>query len=197
MTVSGLSIGNILSILLNLINAGSVVIVLGIALRKNPSGALFRYFTVLSNILCAISSLLVAVFRITGMLPEAILLLKFAGTAAVTVTMMTVLLFLGPVVYDYKSLLSGGDLWLHLICPLLAIVTYLAWDKPDVPFWTVLFGVLPVLLYGILYLYRVVLVPEEKRWEDFYGFNKDGKWPLAFAAMIAAASAISIVLWAI
>ena len=140
---------------------------------------------------------MVAVFRITGILPEAILLFKYAGTAAVTVTMMTVLLFLGPVVYDYKSLLSGGDLWLHLICPLLAIVTYLIWDKPDVPFWTVLFGVLPVLLYGILYLYRVVLVPEEKRWEDFYGFNKDGKWPLAFAAMIAAASAISIVLWAI
>ena len=197
MTVSGLSIGNILSILLNLINTGSVVIVLGIALRKNPSGALFRYFTVLSNILCAVSSFMVAVFRITGILPEAILLFKYAGTAAVTVTMMTVLLFLGPIVYDYKSLLSGGDLWLHLICPLLAIVTYLIWDKPDVPFWTVLFGVLPVLLYGILYLYRVVLVPEEKRWEDFYGFNKDGKWPVAFAAMIAVASAISIVLWAI
>ena len=197
MTVSGLSIGNILSILLNLINTGSVVIVLGIALRKNPSGALFRYFTVLSNILCAVSSFMVAVFRITGILPEAILLFKYAGTAAVTVTMMTVLLFLGPIVYDYKSLLSGGDLWLHLICPLLAIVTYLIWDKTDVPFWTVLFGVLPVLLYGILYLYRVVLVPEEKRWEDFYGFNKDGKWPLAFAAMIAVASAISIVLWAI
>ena len=197
MTVSGLSIGNILSILLNLINAGSVVIVLGIALRKNPSGALFRYFTVLSNILCAVSSFMVAVFRITGILPEAILLFKYAGTAAVTVTMMTVLLFLGPIVYDYKSLLSGGDLWLHLICPLLAIVTYLIWDKTDVPFWTVLFGVLPALLYGILYLYRVVLVPEEKRWEDFYGFNKDGKWPVAFAAMIAAASAISIVLWAI
>jgi hypothetical protein len=197
MTVSGLSIGNILSILLNLINTGSVVIVLGIALRKNPSGALFRYFTVLSNILCAVSSFMVAVFRITGILPEAILLFKYAGTAAVTVTMMTVLLFLGPVVYDYKSLLSGGDLWLHLICPLLAIVTYLIWDKTDVPFWTVLFGVLPVLLYGILYLYRVVLVPEEKRWDDFYSFNKDGKWPVAFAAMIAAASAISIVLWAI
>ena len=197
MTVSGLSIGNILSILLNLINTGSVVIVLGIALRKNPSGALFRYFTVLSNILCAVSSFMVAVFRITGILPEAILLFKYAGTAAVTVTMMTVLLFLGPIVYDYKSLLSGGDLWLHLICPLLAIVTYLIWDKTDVPFWTVLFGVLPVLLYGILYLYRVVLVPEEKRWEDFYGFNKDGKWPVAFAAMIAVASAISIVLWAI
>lgn len=197
MTVSGLSIGNILSILLNLINTGSVVIVLGIALRKNPSGVLFRYFTVLSNILCAVSSFTVAVFRITGILPEAILLFKYAGTAAVTVTMMTVLLFLGPIVYDYKSLLSGSDLWLHLICPLLAIVTYLIWDKTDVPFWTVLFGVLPVLLYGILYLYRVVLVPEEKRWDDFYSFNKDGKWPLAFAAMIAAASAISIVLWAI
>ena len=43
---------------------------------------------------------------------------------------------------------------------------------------------LPVLLYGLLYLRRVVF---QQRWEDFYGFNRGGKWPLSFAAMLLGA----------
>ena len=48
-----------------------------------------------------------------------------------------------------------------------------------------LWGLLPVVLYGPLYLYRILYAPEGKRWEDFYGFNKSGKWPISFAAMLA------------
>ena len=46
-------------------------------------------------------------------------------------------------------------------------------------------GLLPVVLYGPLYLYKILYAPEGKRWDDFYGFNKSGKWPAAFAAMLA------------
>ena len=46
-------------------------------------------------------------------------------------------------------------------------------------------GLLPVALYGPLYLYKILFAPPEKRWEDFYGFNKTGKWPVSFAAMLA------------
>ena len=60
-----------------------------------------------------------------------------------------------------------------------------------------LLGTLPVLLYGIYYLYRVVYAPQEKRWEDFYTFNRGGKWPIAFAAMVIAAFVISVVLRAV
>ena len=45
-------------------------------------------------------------------------------------------------------------------------------------------GLLPVLLYGTLYLYKVVRV---ERWEDFYSFNKSGKWPLSFGGMVLGA----------
>ena len=197
MAVSSLSIGNILSILLNLVNAVSVTVILWRHIRKKPDAPLFRFFTVLSNVLCAVSCLVVVSFRIVGILPVWVQLFKYMGTVAVTVTLLTVLLFLGPFVYDYKTLLTGGDLWLHLICPALALVTYFIWDQPHAPFWTVIFGVLPVILYGILYLYRVVLAPEEKRWEDFYSFNKDGKWPIAFGAMVAATFVISVILWAL
>ena len=48
----------------------------------------------------------------------------------------------------------------------------------------------PVVLYGPFYLYKILYAPEKKRWDDFYGFNKQGKWPVAFAAMVAGTFAI-------
>ena len=52
--------------------------------------AAFRFFTVQSNVLCAAACLLTAAFAMTGEVPEWVWLLKYAGTAAVTVTMLTV-----------------------------------------------------------------------------------------------------------
>ncbi len=162
--------------------------------KEAPMRVVLRYFTVQSNLLCAVAALLVAVCRLCGGAPQWVLLLKYAATAAVTVTMLTVLFFLGPRI-GYKPLLSGPDLWLHLICPVLAIVSYALWDKPEMPFGAVALGLLPVLLYGVLYLYRVVYAPEEKRWPDLYGFNRNGKWPLAYALMFLGTLVVSVLLW--
>ncbi len=90
---------------------------------------------------------------------------------------------------------GGADLWLHLLCPALALVSYLAWDQTAMPFACVFLGVLPVLLYGALYLWKTILERPERRWNDFYGFNRKGKWRVSFAVMAAAAFAISAVLW--
>ena len=158
---------------------------------------LLRYFTTLSNLFCAFTCLLVALFRTFGSAPYAVLCLKHAGTAAVTVTLLTVLLYLGPSIGSYKPLLTGPDLFLHLICPLLALVSYFGWDKTPMPFAMALLGNLPVLLYGSVYLYKVVLAPEGSRWEDFYGFNKDNRWRITFPAMVLGGLLVSILLWAI
>ncbi len=185
----------ILSVLFNLAVAAAVTAVI-VAYRKgHPLKVTLRFFTALSNLFCALACLAVAVCRLCGAVPEAVLVLKFVGTAAVAVTFLTVMCFLGPVVYDYKSLLTGADFWLHLACPGLAIVSLLLWDQPAGGFWLVPLGALPVLLYGAFYLYRVILAPEEKRWPDFYGFNRGGKWYLSFAAMFLAALVVSFVLW--
>jgi hypothetical protein len=155
---------------------------------------LFRFFTILSNMLCAFACLLVLVFRIVGNVPASVLVLKYVGTSCVTLTFLTVMVFLGPFVYSYKQLLSGPDLFFHAVNPLLAIVSYLAWDRAQGSFSHVLLGTLPVFLYACLYLKKVVLDPEEKRWEDFYGLNK-GHWLFSFIIMVAAGFLISVVLW--
>lgn len=151
-----------------------------------------RFFTTLSNILCAAACLLTALAMNAGGVPEWIWTLKYISTAAVTVTMLTVLLFLAPSFGKgaLKVLLSGTDLFMHLITPLLALFTFCVFERQGMTFCESLWGLLPVLLYGPLYLYKILFAPPEKRWDDFYGFNKQGKWPVAFAAMVAGTFAI-------
>ena len=137
--------------------------------------------------LCAVSALLVAVFRLAGSLPGWVWMLKYTGTAAVTVTMLTVFLFLAPSVgKDWvKVLLKGGNnTFMHLLTPLMALYSFCVLEKQGMSFLQCLAGMLPVLLYGPLYLYKILFALPEKRWDDFYGFNRGGKWPLAFAAMV-------------
>lgn len=141
--------------------------------------AAFRYFTVLSNVFCAAAALLMCFTSSMWW----VWALKYIGTVAVTVTMLTVFLFLGPNL-GYKKLLTGPDLYMHLVTPLMAIISFICLEKRGMTIQTALLGVLPVLLYGVLYLYKVIYAPEDKRWDDFYGFNKNGKWPVSFAAML-------------
>ena len=189
--------GNVLSVLFNLLIAVSALSAIRAHAKNSPPKILLRFFTVLSNILCAAACLAVAAVRLSGGTCEAVFLLKYVGTAAVTVTLLTVLFFLGPFVVPYKVLLSGPDLWLHLICPVLAIVSFLAWDRPELSFPHAFLCVVPVLLYACLYLYKVVFAPEGKRWEDFYGFNRSNRWPLSFMAMMAASFLIGAALFLI
>ena len=149
----------------------------------------FRYYTCQSNVLCAAACLLTAVFTIAGEVPEWAWLLKYAGTAAVTVTMLTVFLFLAPSVGKgwEKTLLTGSahDLAMHLVAPVLALVSFSVFEKRGMTFSQALIGMLPVFLYGILYIRKIIFAPAEKRWEDFYGFNRGGKMAVSSIAMLA------------
>ncbi len=162
--------------------------------RENGLAAL-RYFTILSNLFCALAALALAVTLASGETPRWVWLWKYVGTAAVTVTLLTVLFFLAPAA-GFKALLAGRDLYLHLIGPLLAIASFCFCERLyPLPLPLALTGLVPVILYGGFYLYKVVLCPKEKRWEDFYGYNKNGKWPVSFAAMMIGGAAVCCLLW--
>ena len=99
-----------------------------------------RFFTTLSNILCAAACLLTALAMNAGGVPEWIWTLKYIGTAAVTVTMLTVLFFLAPTFGKgaLKVLLSGTDLFMHLITPLLALVSFCVFSPLSGLLWAFL-----------------------------------------------------------
>ena len=163
---------------------------------------IFRYFTVDSNILCAISCgfsvwfMIQALRREKGGIPKAVMLFRFAGTSAVTVTMMTVLFFLG-ILYGYPAMFAGWNLWLHLLDPLLAILSFV-WLERDssVPEKRDLFlAALPVIVYGGVYLAMVILIGRDRGgWPDFYGFNIGGRWYFSYLGMIAGTLLIGAVL---
>ena len=192
---------NVLDLILNILIFGITLAVVVTYFRKDGKWApergrfAFRFFTCQSNVLCACAALLAAVFGMAGSLPRWVWVLKYMGTVAVTVTMLTVFLFLWPSIGKggLKKLMEGSELFVHLINPLMAIVSFCLFERQGMTFAESLWGLVPVAVYGQHYLYRVVHAPEEKRWEDYYGFNKQGKWPVAFGIMMAGAFALCLV----
>ena len=145
-----------------------------------------RFFTILSNLFCALSALLLVLSSSYWAW-----LLKYVGTIAVTVTLLTVMFFLGPNM-GFKQMFSGKDLYLHLCGPLMAIVSFCFLERRyNLSFPLSLLGILPVIIYGFVYLFEVVIL---KNWEDFYGYNKDGKWKLSMAAMFAGGFAVCMLI---
>ena len=145
----------------------------------------FRYFTVLSNAFCAIAALVMAISQIRGDVSRPVFLLKYMGTVSVTVTFLTVLLFLGPFQGGYLKWFTGDFLYVHLIGPLLAILSFCFLERQRIPLLTAMTGLLPMVVYGAVYIYKVMLAPKDRRWEDLYGFNQGGMWPISCAAMTA------------
>ena len=157
----------------------------------------FRYFTIDSNVLMAAAALMAAVFEIcaltgdTAALPAWMTVLKYVFTCAVALTMLTVLFFLGPT-QGYRRMLSGDNLYMHLIGPLLAILTFCFLEHgAPLALSDTLIALIPTVLYGGIYLTLVVIL---KKLPDFYGFNAGGRWQLSMAAMIAASWGINLLI---
>lgn len=152
--------------------------------------AALRFFTVQSNILCAAAALLMCFAPFSRW----VWMLKYIGTTAVTVTMVTVFVFLAPACGSLKRLMRGADFYMHLITPLLALVSFCGLERRGLSFAPALTGLLPTALYAVLYGYKILLAPPEKAWKDFYGFNRGGKWYLAVLAMLAGTFGICLAL---
>lgn len=185
----------ILIILFTVWSVGYMFFFSGSGNMRVNRGVIFRYFTVDSNILCALSCIPPLFFRDKPG-SKSIMLFRYAGTTSVTVTMMTVLLFLGPV-YGYASMFSNWNLWLHLLGPVLAIVSFiwLEWEEASLEKKHILLAILPVILYGIVYYIMVVLIGSENGgWPDFYMFNAGGRWYLSFGAMLVGTALIALIL---
>ena len=182
-----------LSVFINYLTAVLAVGAVAVYSRKTPLSVLLRYFTTLSNLFCAAACLTVGTARLAGMTGDGVLVFKFVATVSVIVTLLTVLIFLGPQ-FGYKVLFSGPDLFLHLVCPLLAAVSWLTLDHTAMPLFHGLLGVLPVALYGLVYLRKVVF---KEAWKDFYGFNRNGQWRLSFLVMLFATAALSLMVWGV
>jgi len=150
------------------------------------------FFTEDSNVFAALTALIMIVFNIISLkkdrleAPLWLHWLKFTSAVAVGVTLLTTACFLGPI-YTYSYIFGGVNLYLHLLCPVLAIISTLCFEPQQKlrPWFPVcLCGTLPVIFYGIWYFINVIIRgPENGGWEDFYMFNAGGRWYISMAVM--------------
>ena len=207
---------NVVNINLVLWSVASMYLYRGDGNMAVNGARVFIYFTIDSNILGAVSGLPVLFCAVRGaaeafrpesdkrtiipyrafrVFPRGIVLLHYAGTAAVSVTLLTVLFFLGPML-GYGPMFAGKNLYLHLICPVLCIISFCFLVREyKITMPETLVSVLPTFLYGIVYVRQVIFLGfENGGWHDFYGFNQWGTWHLSALIMLLGTWAAGLIL---
>ena len=160
-----------------------------------------KYFTVLSNLLMGLSSLLY-LFGTTLMLcgvirrvPGFIRMLKYMATVSLMLTFCVVIAWIGPAT-GFRHAYTGVNLWFHLIVPLAAALDFMLLDRTGrLPFAATLGAVVPALLYGGWYLGNIL--KNGAAGNDWYGFAAGGPatMPMVFAAVLLADWVLALLLW--
>ena len=204
---------NIIDLILNLLIIVSTVWAVRYYFISGPDAlgsvgkGCLKYFTTLSNVLVALAALIMIIFNFARLfepgtaVPKWVSVLKYAGTNAVALTLMTVLFFLGPLaaikagLHGYMRMFEGNVLALHLTTPLIAIISFVFFERDnEFTFRDCFCACLPAYIYGIVYFVLVICL---KVWNDWYGFTLGGKAymiPVAVVAMFFASLAISALL---
>lgn len=147
---------------------------------ESNSIKMFRFFTVDSNILVGIASLILIIYEIRLIkksikkIPDCVYILKQLATVSVAVTFFVTALFLGPTIpTGYLSLYTNSNLFYHLIVPVLSMVSYVAFEKYDNKYNYAFYGMLPTAVYSVYYFLNIMLHLENgtvSMTYDFYNF---------------------------
>lgn len=145
----------------------------------------FKYFTVDSNVLSGIISLIFAIYEIlffTGKieeLPSFLYRFKLIGNVGVTLTMVTTVCFLAPTAETgFFSLFLDSNLFFHLIIPLLCIISFIFFEtESSISFKYTFAGLIPMIIYGAVYIANILIHLENGKPSsayDWYGFLRGG-----------------------
>ncbi len=168
---------------------------------------MFRYFTIDSNILMGICSLIMAIAELMVALgclnemPSLIYIIKLMGTSAVMLTLLVTTFFLAPQFKNPIILFYNSNLFFHAIVPILAFVSFVFLEKgTDLPLSSTIIGALPTMAYAVYYvkgIYRHLKDGKVDKHYDFYNFTggKKEMTPIAAVVVITIAYLISILIW--
>lgn len=153
----------------------------------------YKYFTVLSNEFCGVIAVVSLIRSLRGKAQP--MLAKFMAAAAVGLTFLVIIGFLGPL-YGLLKMYRGANFFFHLILPLTAMAEFVfcPGDAEPVPFRWTLYTMIPVALYGAFYLGNNMIngIGEWPHTNDFYGFLN---WGLPVGLLIFAF--IMLAIWGI
>ena len=120
---------------------------------------MFRFFTVDSNLLVGIASLIMIIFEAKLLknkiktIPKRVYILKELAVVGVSLTFLVTAIFLGPTIPSgYLSLYTNSNLFFHLLVPIISVISYVLYEKYDNKYIYALYGLIPVFLYSIYYV---------------------------------------------
>ena len=185
----------------------------GIKLAKHSSLsaarlASLKYYTVDSNILMGIAALLMLICdlrvlrgKVQG-IPVFAKVIKLMGTVGVTLTMLVTIFFLAPTAqYNWLSLFTDSNFFMHLLNPVLALVVFLGFERTkDISFKHTFTGMTTMPIYGVFYITNAVIHSENgmvPAVHDWYGFLVAGVWSAVIVLPLVTVITyiISLVLW--
>ena len=146
---------------------------------QSSSWTSLKYFTVDSNILMGVTSaisLFFLIFKRHNPYPTWVAVIKMIGTTGVSLTFIVVFTYLASII-SLAILLENANLFMHLIIPVLAIISFIFVEpKVKLKFKYNFFPILPVVIYSLGYLINVASKNEYGNFKgaDWYGFGQYG-----------------------
>lgn len=198
----------ILSLLGILIMFLNIKFMPGTDLLKTKGLENLKFFTVDSNILVGLISLMFSYFEYLVIknkkefIPTYMYVLKLVGTIGVTLTFLTTAFYLAPSIPNgYYALYRNSNLFFHLIIPLLSIISFVFFERTNkIKFKYVILCLIPILCYGVFYTLNILLHLDNgviNKEYDFYMFAQGGVNTIVFIFLIIQLFSylISIILW--
>lgn len=151
-----------------------------IKVLSSASFKAFKYFTVDSNVFAGIVALIYMIDLILlskgkiKELPKWLSYLKLAAATGVTLTMMVTVFFLAPKsTTTYFAYFMNSNLFMHLITPLLCIISFIFFEPAKLSFVESFTGICPMILYAFYYIPNILLHLDNGKVStnyDWYGF---------------------------
>ena len=159
----------------------------------------FRMFTVLSNMFVGISAAMTIPFAVDGIrqrnyhLPRWIVALTFSSVTCISLTFFVASTILSVKAGFAYIMLTGSNLFLHTITPIIAIVLFLFINAyHTIKFKTTFLAMAPMFAYAVVYFISAIVIGEENGgWRDHYRFEELMPWYFALILMLLLTFAIA------
>lgn len=159
---------------------------------------LFQYFTVDSNTLTALGAMMILPYAIDGFrkkrfyCPKWAVYFYYIGVTCTTMVMLAAIFVISIV--DFKNAFFGYNFYMHIICPIMILISFFLIESYyKITFKISLMAILPVFIYALVYIYKVIIVGEEAGgWKDIYYFA--GNPVFSFCSMMATAIIVAVVI---
>ncbi|MBR2186573.1 MAG: hypothetical protein IJ857_04480 [Lachnospiraceae bacterium] len=188
-----------LSALLFSINGILIGLILYTRNGETPS-ELFRYFTVDTNLITALSAGMLAPFAVEGIrkkrfsCPRWTARLYYIGTSCISLIMLFAVFVISWT--DPVMAFGGANLYLHIICPIMVMLSFFFIESNYM--YTVkdaLICLIPFAVYSFVYFIEVVIIGEAKGgWPDYYSLTTNAPVAVSAAAMFIFAFGVALLI---